>query len=72
MALNNATLRHAVALADKGYLQAMKDDAHLKNGLKSGQLEAVKNSLEPPGLRFVQLTEIGWTFVRMGHLTRPF
>ena len=33
LALNNATLRHAVALADKGYHQAMMDDAHLKNGL---------------------------------------
>jgi len=32
-ALNNATIGHAVALADKGWKQALKDDAHLKNGL---------------------------------------
>ena len=32
-ALNNATLPFALALADKGYRQAMLDDPHLKNGL---------------------------------------
>ena len=32
-ALNNATLGHALALAGKGWRQAMKDDAHLKAGL---------------------------------------
>jgi alanine dehydrogenase len=32
-ALNNATIGHAVALADKGWKQALKDNAHLKNGL---------------------------------------
>ncbi len=32
-ALNNATLPFAVALADKGYKQAMRDDPHLLNGL---------------------------------------
>jgi len=32
-ALNNATIGHALALADKGWKQAMKDNAHLKNGL---------------------------------------
>jgi alanine dehydrogenase len=32
-ALNNATIAHAVELADKGWKQALKDDAHLKNGL---------------------------------------
>ena len=32
-ALNNATIAHAVALADKGWKQALKDNAHLKNGL---------------------------------------
>ncbi len=32
-ALNNATIRHALALADKGWKQALKDDPHLKNGL---------------------------------------
>ena len=32
-ALNHATIGHAIALADKGWRQALKDDAHLKNGL---------------------------------------
>ena len=32
-ALNNATIAHAVVLADKGWKQALRDDPHLKNGL---------------------------------------
>ncbi|HYD97402.1 MAG TPA: alanine dehydrogenase [Noviherbaspirillum sp.] len=32
-ALNNATIGHALALADKGSRQALKDNPHLKNGL---------------------------------------
>ena len=32
-ALNNATIGHAVALADKGWKAALKDNVHLKNGL---------------------------------------
>jgi alanine dehydrogenase len=32
-ALNNATIRHAVALADKGWRRALRDDAHLRAGL---------------------------------------
>ena len=32
-ALNNATIGHAIALADKGWKKAMKDDCHLRNGL---------------------------------------
>ena len=32
-ALNNATLGHGLALANKGWRQAMRDDAHLKAGL---------------------------------------
>lgn len=32
-ALNNVTLPHMLALADKGYLQALQDDAHLLAGL---------------------------------------
>jgi alanine dehydrogenase len=32
-ALNNATLPYAIALAGKGWKQAMTDDAHLRNGL---------------------------------------
>ncbi len=32
-ALNNATIGHAIALADKGWKKAMKDDSHLRSGL---------------------------------------
>lgn len=32
-ALNNATIGHALALADKGWKQAMRENPHLKNGL---------------------------------------
>ena len=32
-ALNNATLAHGLALANKGWQQALRDDAHLRNGL---------------------------------------
>ena len=32
-ALNNVTLPHALAIADKGWKQALKDDRHLLNGL---------------------------------------
>ena len=48
-ALNNATIGHALALADKGWKQALKDNVHLKNGLNValGQVtyEAVANTL---------------------------
>ncbi|WP_417457569.1 alanine dehydrogenase [Kordiimonas sp.] len=33
LALNNATLRHAVAIANKGWKQALADDKHLLEGL---------------------------------------
>ena len=32
-ALNNATVGHAVALADKGWQQALRDNVHLRAGL---------------------------------------
>ena len=32
-ALNHATIAHAIALADKGWKQALRDNAHLMNGL---------------------------------------
>ncbi len=32
-ALNNATIAHAVSLADKGWKQALRDSVHLRNGL---------------------------------------
>ena len=48
-ALNNATLVHGLALADKGWKQAMKDNPHLKAGLNvaSGKVtyEAVAKDL---------------------------
>jgi len=48
-ALNNATIGHAVALADKGWKQAMRDNPHLAAGLNValGQLsyEAVARDL---------------------------
>jgi alanine dehydrogenase len=49
-ALNNATIGHAVALAGKGWQQAMRDDPHLKNGLNVCQgkvtYEAVARALD--------------------------
>jgi alanine dehydrogenase len=51
-ALNNATIGHALALADKGWKQALRDDAHLRNGLNvaEGQVsfEAVARDLGSP------------------------
>jgi alanine dehydrogenase len=51
-ALNNATIAHAVALADKGWKLALKDNKHLKNGLNvaSGHVtyEAVAKTLGYP------------------------
>jgi alanine dehydrogenase len=51
-ALNNATIAHAVTLANKGWKQALKDNPDLKNGLNvaNGQVtyEAVANTLGYP------------------------
>jgi len=51
-ALNNATIGHAVALAEKGWQQAMRDDFHLRNGLNvcQGKLtyQAVAQALDYP------------------------
>ena len=48
-ALNNATLPFVLALADKGWKQALKDDQHLRNGLNvwNGKItyEAVAKAL---------------------------
>jgi len=48
-ALNNATLAHGLALADKGWQRALKDDLHLRRGLNvaRGQVtyEAVARDL---------------------------
>ena len=49
-ALNNATIAHALSLADKGWKQALRDNAHLKNGLNVAQgqvtCEAVARDLD--------------------------
>ena len=51
-ALTNATLPHALALADKGAMQALLDDVHLRNGLNvhAGKLtyRAVADALALP------------------------
>ncbi len=51
-ALANATLPHALALADKGAARAMADDAHLRNGLNvhAGRIthRAVADALDLP------------------------
>ena len=49
-ALNNATLPFVLALADKGWKQALGDDPHLKNGLNTAEgkltYEAVAHDLD--------------------------
>jgi len=51
-ALNNATLPFIVALANKGYKQAMRDDEHLANGLNVHQgditYKAVAEAMHKP------------------------
>jgi alanine dehydrogenase len=51
-ALNNATLPYTLALANKGWQQALRDDAHLRNGLNvcNGQIThaAVAQALGKP------------------------
>ncbi|HEY8024309.1 MAG TPA: alanine dehydrogenase [Burkholderiaceae bacterium] len=48
-ALNNATIGHAVAIADKGWKKAMREDVHLRHGLNVCQgrvtYEAVATAL---------------------------
>jgi alanine dehydrogenase len=54
-ALNNATLPFVVALANKGYAKAMRDDPHLANGLNvcrgritnAAVAEALGETLQP-------------------------
>ncbi len=59
LALSNATLPFVVALADKGYRQALLDDAHLMNGLNiyrgSVTFEAVAKDL---GYRYTMPADI--------------
>ncbi len=58
-ALNNATIGHAVALADKGWKVALRDNVHLRNGLNvcEGKVtyEAVAKDL---GLAYVSVDSV--------------
>ncbi|QDL56540.1 alanine dehydrogenase [Rhodoferax aquaticus] len=58
-ALNNATIAHAVALADKGWKRALQDNPHLKNGLNVAEgkvtYEAVAHAL---GLGYVSADSV--------------
>ena len=60
-ALNNATLPFVLAIADKGWRQALRDDPHLREGLNvhRGQLgcEAVANALGLGWTEAAQLLE---------------
>ncbi len=57
-ALNNATLPFVLALADKGYQQALKDDPHFLNGLNvhRGDL-TIKEVADVQGLSYKPATE---------------
>ena len=56
-ALNNATLAHGLAIADKGWRQAIKDDSHLANGLNTceGAL-TIKPVAEELGIAYKAIT----------------
>jgi alanine dehydrogenase len=58
-ALNNATLPYVLALADKGYRQALSDDPHLLNGLNvhTGDL-TIKEVAEVQGLNYKSAKEV--------------
>ena len=58
-ALNNATLPYVLALADKGYQQALSDDPHLLNGLNvhKGDL-TIKEVAEVQGLNYKSAREV--------------
>lgn len=59
IALNNATLPFAIALADKGWRQAMREDAHLRDGLNihAGKItyQAVADAF---GMNYVPAVEV--------------
>ena len=58
-ALNNATLPFALALADKGWQQALRDDPHLKNGLNvHGGKVTYKAVAEDLGYDYVPADEV--------------
>jgi alanine dehydrogenase len=57
-ALNNATLPYVLALADKGYREAMRQNVHLLNGLNvyQGQL-TIEKVAQAQGLDFISPTQ---------------
>lgn len=58
-ALNNATLPFVLALANKGYQQALTDDIHLRNGLNvhNGDL-TIKEVAEVQGLNYKSAEQV--------------
>ncbi len=58
-ALNNATIGHALALADKGWKQAMQEDAHLRNGLNVAEGKVTYAAVA---------RELGYTYVPAAEL----
>ena len=61
-ALNNVTLRHALAIADKGWRQALVDDPHLRRGLN---VSAGKVACEPVA------RDLGYPYVPAEDLLGP-
>jgi alanine dehydrogenase len=56
LALNNATLPFALALADKGLSQALADDPHLAQGLNTYQGQVTHRAVaEALGLSYKSL-----------------
>ena len=58
-ALNNATLRYGLALADKGWKQAVKDDAALAKGVNVLDGKVIyKPVADAHGLEYVSLESL--------------
>ncbi len=61
IALNNATLPFGLALADKGYKQALKDNEHLRNGLNVAGGEVTYQAVaEAHGLAYTPAENVLW------------
>ncbi len=61
IALNNATLPFGLALADKGYKQALKDNEHLRNGLNvAGGKVTYQAVAEAHGLAYTPAENVLW------------
>ena len=53
-ALSNATVGHALSLADKGCKKAIKDCVHLKNGLRVAQGKVIHEAVvRDPGYEYL-------------------